>query len=133
MSHYVYLITPFLAWLCAGCSKFAINSIKAKKAAFKLIGYGGMPSNHSAIVSSMMFLIALKNGIEHPAFGAALTLAFIVMMDANSLRKQMEKHAKAINVINQNQVLRERLGHTKPEILGGCVVGFCVAFIMSCL
>jgi len=57
---YIYLITPFAAWLVAGVMKFIVNSIKAKKLAFGLIGYGGLPSNHSAIVSSMVFLIAFK-------------------------------------------------------------------------
>ena len=52
-----YALTPFLAWLVAGVSKFIINSIKAKQLAFGLIGYGGLPSNHSAIVSSMATLI----------------------------------------------------------------------------
>ena len=60
MNYYSYLITPFLAWLVAGCLKFLINSIKAKQLAFGLIGYGGLPSNHSAIVSSMAALIAFK-------------------------------------------------------------------------
>ncbi|HEA25986.1 MAG TPA: divergent PAP2 family protein, partial [Ectothiorhodospiraceae bacterium] len=74
-----YLFTPLLAWLVAGISKFLINSIRAKSLAFEQIGYGGLPSNHSAIVSSMAFLIALREGISHPAFGIAITIAFIVM------------------------------------------------------
>ena len=72
---FTYALTPSLAWLVAGVSKFIINSIKAKQPAFGLIGYGGLPSNHSAIVSSMAALIALKEGIAHPAFGVAITLA----------------------------------------------------------
>lgn len=128
---YLYLITPFVAWLVAGVSKFLINSIRAKQWAFGLIGYGGMPSNHSAIVSSMVMLIALLEGITHPAFGVAVTLAFIVMMDANSLRRQVGKHAAQINQISQaEKPLRERMGHSKLEILGGIVTGFIVAYIL---
>lgn len=137
MSYYSYLITPFLAWLVAGCLKFLINSIKAKQLAFGLIGYGGMPSNHSAIVSSMVALIGFKEGIGVPAFGVALTLAFIVMLDANSLRRAVGKHAVAINKLAKNdpeyQLLRERMGHTKFEILGGVVVGCLVGFVVSLL
>ncbi|WP_040727938.1 divergent PAP2 family protein [Thiomicrorhabdus sp. Kp2] len=130
---YIYLITPFVAWLVAGVSKFVINSIKAKQLAFGLIGYGGLPSNHSAIVSSMVFLIAFKEGITHPAFGVALTLAFIVLLDANSLRQQVGKQAKAINQLNQSsdkieKPLRERMGHTRLEILAGVFVGALVAY-----
>lgn len=121
-----YLITPFFAWLVTGCAKFSINTIKARRLAFDLIGYGGMPSNHSAIVSSAAAIIAFKEGLDSPALVVALALAFIVMLDANSLRQQIGKHAKAINIINQNTnetPLRERMGHTRLEILAGIISG----------
>lgn len=128
---YLYLMTPFVAWLVAGVSKFLINSIRAKQWAFGLIGYGGMPSNHSAIVSSMVMLIALQEGINHPAFGVAVVVAFIVMLDANSLRRQVGKHAVEINKLSQSDnALRERMGHTKFEILGGVFTGFVVAYLL---
>ncbi len=126
-----YALTPFLAWLVAGVSKFIINSLKARQLAFGLIGYGGLPSNHSAIVSSMAALIALKEGIGHPAFGIAITLAFIVMLDANGLRLKVGKQAEAINKLavgaSDHELLRERMGHTRLEIAAGIVVGIVVA------
>jgi acid phosphatase family membrane protein YuiD len=130
-----YALTPFLAWLVAGVSKFIINSIKAKQLAFGLIGYGGLPSNHSAIVSSMAALIALKEGIGHPAFGVAITLAFIVMLDANSLRRQVGKHAESINKLTlelpARDVLRERMGHSLMEIVAGVIVGVITTFAVE--
>jgi acid phosphatase family membrane protein YuiD len=129
-----YAATPFLAWLMAGVLKFTINSLKAGQLAFGLIGYGGLPSNHSAIVSSVAALIAFKEGLEHPAFGVALALAFIVMLDANSLRRQVGKHAEALNRLNAGQgeapPFRERMGHTPWEIAAGIVVGIGVAAII---
>lgn len=126
-----YALTPFLAWLVAGTLKFIINSIRAGQPAFGLIGYGGLPSNHSAVVSSTAALIALKEGIGHPAFGVAVTLAFIVMLDANSLRRQVGKHAQAINKLASgdadHQMVRERMGHTRLEIIAGVIVGVAVA------
>ena len=130
-----YALTPFVAWFVAGVSKFLINSIRARQLAFGLIGYGGLPSNHSAIVSSMAALIGLKEGIGHPAFGVAVTLAFIVMLDANSLRRQVGKQACAINRLAASDtghvVLRERMGHTHIEIAAGVLVGIVVAVVMS--
>ncbi len=132
---YSYALTPPLAWLVAGLLKFAINSVKAGQPAFGLIGYGGLPSNHSAIVSSTAALIAFKEGIGHPAFGVALTLAFIVMLDANSLRRQVGKHAAVINQLAAGKAdmepLRERMGHTRVEIGAGVLVGIAVAAVMS--
>ncbi|MBM7038062.1 divergent PAP2 family protein [Vibrio ulleungensis] len=126
-----YLITPFFAWLVAGCVKFAINSIRAKRLAFDLIGYGGMPSNHSSIVSSAAAIIAFNEGFQEPALVVAIALAFIVILDASSLRQQVGKHAQAINVLNKDKVekpLRERMGHTRLEILAGIVTGIASAW-----
>ena len=134
---YSYLLTPFVAWLVAGSLKFVINSLRAGKLAFGLIGYGGLPSNHSAIVSSMAALIAFKEGIQHPAFGVAIALAFIVLLDANSLRRQIGKQAQAINQLAregntaQASPLRERIGHTKLELAAGIVVGVLVAYVIA--
>ena len=131
-----YLITPFFAWLVAGCAKFAVNTIRAKRLAFDLIGYGGMPSNHSSIVSSAVAIIAFNEGLQEPALVAALALAFIVILDASSLRQQVGKHAKAINVLNKDKVekpLRERMGHTRLEILAGIVTGIASAWCVHYL
>ncbi len=126
-----YALTPFLAWLVAGVLKFIINSIKTRQLAFGLIGYGGLPSNHSAIVSSIAALIAFKEGIGHPAFGIAIALTFIVILDANSLRQQVGKHAVAINKLatelTDHQELRERMGHSRLEIAAGIAVGIGIA------
>lgn len=133
MNYYIYLITPFFAWLVCGITKFVVNCLKERRLAFDLIGYGGMPSNHSAIVSSMASLIAFKEGIDVPAFGVALTLAFIVILDASSLRKQIGKHAQAINQLEhyQGDKLRERIGHSKLEIFCGIFLGFLIGFIFG--
>lgn len=128
----IYLILPFFTWLIAGSSKFVVNCIKEKRLAFDLIGYGGMPSNHSAIVSSITTLIALKEGIDTPLFGIALSFSFIVLLDASSLRQQIGKQAIRINEISQGQPkLRERIGHSKLEILAGLMVGSMCAFVLK--
>lgn len=132
-----YALTPFLAWLVAGVLKFGINSLRHGKLAFGLVGYGGLPSNHSAIVSSMAMLIALRDGIQHPAFGVALTLAFIVILDAASLRRQVGRQAQAINRLAQQDEthipLRERMGHSRLEIAAGIAVGIGVAAVVHSL
>jgi hypothetical protein len=131
-----YAVTPFLAWLTAGCLKFLINSVKARRWAFGQIGYGGLPSNHSAIVASTAALIALREGIGHPAFGVAVTLAFIVMLDASSLRRQVGRQAAVINRIASTMpqeelpLLRERMGHTGLEIVAGVLTGIAVSYFV---
>ena len=132
-----YLATPFLAWLAAGGLKFALNSIRTGRLAFGLIGYGGLPSTHTAIVSSMATLVALREGIGHPAFGVAITLAFVVVLDAHSLRGQVGRQAAVINKLAasqpDHQALRERLGHSRLEIAAGIGVGVAVAVAVQWL
>ncbi|GIU67347.1 hypothetical protein PsB1_1501 [Candidatus Phycosocius spiralis] len=61
------------------------------------------------------------------------------MLDANSLRRKVGKHAVAINKLaagaSDYQALRERMGHTRLEIAAGIIVGIAVAgvvmFILS--
>jgi acid phosphatase family membrane protein YuiD len=130
----IYLVTPVLTWMVVGPIKFFISSIRYRRWAFDLVGNGGFPSNHSAVVSSMATLIALREGMGHPAFGVAVTLAFIVMIDANSLRQHVGRHAVTLNRLNEGKedyvILRERMGHTRFEIAGGILTGIGMGFLI---
>ena len=131
-----YVFTPLVAWLIAGTSKFVINTLKAKQLAFSQIGYGGLPSNHSAIVSSSAAIIAIREGVSTPALAVAVALVFIVVLDASSLRKQVGMHAKIINRLNeedQKKMLRERMGHTYIEIFAGIITGIFSAYVVNSL
>ncbi|MBB3122046.1 divergent PAP2 family protein [Pseudoduganella violacea] len=132
-----YLLTPVMTWTVVGPIKFLINSARARRWAFNLVGNGGFPSNHSAVVSSMATLIALREGIGHPAFGVAVTLCFIVIIDANSLRQHVGRQAAAINRLAKDdtghQGLRERMGHTVAEILGGLATGIAMGHLIHAL
>ncbi|HAT30576.1 MAG TPA: acid phosphatase [Janthinobacterium sp.] len=130
-----YLVTPLVTWTLVGPIKFLINSARTRQWAFGLVGNGGFPSNHSAVVASMATLIALREGISAPAFGVAVTLAFIVIIDANSLRQHVGKQAAAINRVAKaddgHHTLRERMGHTIVEIAGGLCTGVAIAFAIN--
>ncbi|QNA88500.1 divergent PAP2 family protein [Massilia sp. Dwa41.01b] len=131
---FAYLVTPVLTWMVVGPIKFLINSVRQRRWAFNLVGNGGFPSNHSSVVTSMATLIALRHGIDHPAFGVAVTLAFIVMIDANSLRQHVGRQAAAINRLAAgaagHTTLRERMGHTLVEICGGIATGIGMGFLI---
>jgi acid phosphatase family membrane protein YuiD len=134
---FAYLITPVLTWMVVGPIKFLINSARQRRWAFSLVGNGGFPSNHSSVVTAMATLIALREGIDHPAFGVAVTLAFIVMIDANSLRQHVGRQAAAINrlavSVTGHITLRERMGHTLVEICGGIATGIGMGFLIYSL
>ena len=132
MNSWIYVAVPFVAWLIAGFLKFIINSFKNKRVAVDLVGYGGMPSNHSSIVSSVATLIGCTEGVDSPVFGLAITLVFIVIMDANGLRRAVGRHAAVINQLSGGGVvLRELMGHTKLEIMAGLFLGMLIGFLSA--
>ncbi len=130
----IYLVTPVLTWMVVGPIKFFISSVRYRRWAFDLVGNGGFPSNHSAVVSSMATLIALREGMGHPAFGVAVTLAFIVMIDATRLRQHVGRHAVTLNRLHDGKedyvILRARMGHTRFEIAGGILTGIGMGFLI---
>jgi len=129
-----YIVAPFLGWLVAGSLKFVINSIRARSLAFGLIGYGGMPSTHTTIVTTTAMLVGLNEGWNTPFFAIAVTLGFIVVLDAVSLRRQIGSHAVALNRLTAGdptrKSVRERIGHHWTEVLGGFVVGSACALAL---
>ena len=134
MTDYSYLLIPFIAWFVTGVTKFIVSSLRTGSFSFDQIGYGGMPSNHSSIVTSVTALIALKEGIAHPAFGVAICFSYIVILDAGSLRKQIGAHAKAINQLSihaAKQSMREKVGHSRFEIAMGIFTGLLIAYVVD--
>ena len=77
-------------------------------------------------------LVAIREGVNHPAFGVAVALAFVVVLVANSLRRQVGRHAEEINCLNADigdrQPVRKRMGHTRLEIAAGIAVGILSAW-----
>jgi uncharacterized protein len=68
-----------------------------------------------------------------PIFKA--TLAFITMLDASSLRRQVGRQAALINKLTvslpDRYLVRERVGHSRVEIAAGAVLGILVARFVS--
>jgi acid phosphatase family membrane protein YuiD len=134
---FAYIIAPAFGWLVAGSLKFVINTIRARQLAWSQIGYGGFPSTHSSIVSTTALLVGLREGFNTSAFAIATTIAWVVILDAVSLRRQIGYQAVAINRLNKEiqdwKPLRERIGHRRIEIIAGVFTGFCCALILNAL
>ena len=64
-----YIYVPFLLWFGIQLFKLIYDLIKTKKFNFKrIMGAGGMPSSHSAVVTGMTTLIGKYEGVETPLF-----------------------------------------------------------------
>ncbi|MFZ3590918.1 divergent PAP2 family protein [Bacillus sp. DJP31] len=101
---------------------------------------GGMPSSHSAGVTSLATFIALKRGIPTVDFALASIFGLIVMYDAQGIRRQTGELTLVVNDIDEElehiqgqtdfhfhdrkeRKLKEMLGHQPEEVLGGAILG----------
>jgi hypothetical protein len=118
-------------WVINGSIKFAVNTLRSGKEALALIGYGGFPSTHTAMVAAALFYVGFHWGFNTPSFAALAALLWVVMNDAMHLRIQVGSQAAAINRLTKKKKdrLRERMGHSKIEVLGGLVVGGVIGFL----
>lgn len=138
------LIVSLASWLIAQIAKIVINAIVNKKFDIeRLFGDGGMPSGHSATVTSMALMTGFKLGFDSPIFGIAMLLAIIVMHDATGVRHEAGKHAKSIieltEIFNEYilehdeklklQKLKTLVGHTPLQVVCGAGVGVLVVVL----
>ena len=125
-------------WLIIQSFKFLVDFIKNKKVNFKrLVGSGGMPSSHSAVVTCLATTIGFIEGFSTSQFALAVGFALVVMYDAAGVRRAAGRQARILNQlitsnkkINNNEKLKELLGHTPFEVAVGAVVGVVWALIM---
>ena len=137
------LMSAVISWFLAQVLKFIITYVTTGKSVpERLVGSGGMPSSHTALVCSATIAAAKSEGTASPIFAVCFILACIVMYDAMNVRRQAGEHAKVINrMINEKEIgkesgyedvtLKEKLGHTPLEVLGGALLGIVVAMIIG--
>ena len=138
---YRYLIVPFATWFFIQLFKLIYDLVTTRKFNFKrILGAGGMPSSHSAVVVSLATMIGKSQGIESPIFGIAIIFACIVMYDAAGVRRAAGKQAKILNKIVQTpgltgvevtEKLQEFLGHTPIQVFVGAFIGVVVGLIFG--
>ena len=134
-----YIIVPFLLWFFIQLFKVIYDLITTKKFNFKrILGAGGMPSSHSAVVVGLATLIGKGEGVDSPIFALSMVLAFVVMYDAAGVRRAAGKQAELLNKLIEtpglsgmqvSEKLVEVLGHTPFQVLVGALIGFVVGII----
>lgn len=134
---YVYI--PFLLWFGIQLFKLIYDLVTTKKFNFKrIMGAGGMPSSHSAVVTGLATLVGKDYGVNSAIFAISLIFAFVVMYDACGVRRAAGKQAKVLNdIVNTKglsngevqEKLQEALGHTPIQVFVGALTGLIVGLI----
>jgi uncharacterized protein len=129
-----------IASIMAQWLKLPLEYLRTKQWDWSLIfKTGGMPSSHSAVVTAAAVSVGHYMGFDTPVFGLAFAIASVVVYDATNIRRQAGFHAQQINRIvkelfqgkvkpaEELEELREVLGHSWAEALGGILLGILVS------
>lgn len=132
--------SALFGWILAQTTKIICLFARSKRINIRdLVSTGGIPSAHSAMASALVTSVALRNGTSHPLFAVTLAFAFVVMFDAQSVRRAAGIQAGILNQIIDElfkshrfseQKLVELLGHTPLEVFVGLVMGIFIAMIV---
>ena len=134
-----FLLTSLSSWFVAQVLKVVINTCIHKKLVWeRLIGDGGMPSGHSATVSSLAAVTGLLCGFGTFQFALAAVFAIVVCHDAMGVRQETGKQAVMLNEILQiletedlpEVKLKELVGHTPLQVTAGIVIGIANACLL---
>lgn len=135
-----YIYVPFLLWFGIQTFKVIYDLVTTHKFNFKrIMGAGGMPSSHSAVVVGLATLIGKDVGVGSPLFAVSVILAFVVMYDAAGIRRAAGKQAALLNKIIEtpgltgmqvSERLVEVLGHTPKQVIVGALIGLLAGLIL---
>ena len=152
------LITAIAGWCSAEVVKFFIHGlINHEWDITRLWGDGGMPSAHSATVTSLAVAIGINYGLDSGIFALAAIFAIVVMHDAMGVRLETGKQATLLNDImewfvdfekafqehgskslaeygkslSNPQKLKEFVGHTPLQVYAGAITGFCIGIVLN--
>lgn len=138
--HNYVLLSSLAAWGLAQGLKIPLDYLQSRRWNWALLlSAGGMPSSHSALVVGATHAIGLYAGFDSPLFGLAVAICMIVIYDATGIRRQAGIQAQKINVLVDellkghpvsDKQLREVLGHTPLEALGGLILGLVVTQLL---
>lgn len=136
---YQYIVIPLITVITSNIIKFIYFISKDKKYTTRikwiLTWASGMPSTHSAVLTSLSLTIGLYQGFTSPLFAIITLISLIRMYDLileNKSYALVEKHiTKArykqfIKLVKEGN-LERIVGHTSIEVLAGIILGLLVS------
>lgn len=125
---YPFLI-PLIVLLITEVTKMFVEEIKNGTWHARLFHPGGMPSSHSAFVTSLLIIVGYKLGMGSMEFAIAFVFAAITWYDAMSSRRAIGDQAKVLNKLQHLQHFTEQLGHSFIEVIAGVIFGAAITVL----
>lgn len=135
---YLFLI-PLVSFLVAQTIKFIIKLINGECDFGVYLQSGGMPSAHSAIVTSLVAAVYMVAGAQSMLFSIVVVFTIIVLYDAMNVRREAGNHARTLNQLLAQTIesklkefgqLKENVGHKPHEVLVGVILGIIIAYTL---
>jgi acid phosphatase family membrane protein YuiD len=126
-----------LSWLAAQLVKVGVGILRygqgdCRRMLWRVVWAGGMPSAHSALMTSCLTTLYLSAGAQSPLFGLCLVVAGIVMYDRSRAyaiyRTFQNRYPEVKQAAQQDPVLRDLIGHRMGEIAVGILIGWGCGF-----
>ncbi len=146
--HNPVFLAALASWILSQFLKTLItlltNTVTSFRGLIELLFWktGGMPSSHSALVSSISTVIGFKNGIDSDLFIFSCCFALIVIRDAVGVRRSSGQQARALNELGERvsakmryqfKPVKEIQGHRPMEVLVGILLGFFIGVAFATL
>ena len=131
-----------LSWAIAQTLKVILTlCISRRFDSSRLLGSGGMPSSHSALVCAMVTVIGFREGFSSTIFALAFCFAGVTMYDAAGVRRSAGRNAAVINHMLDDlatkgfsmdeERLKELVGHTPIQVLAGALLGVFIGTLIA--
>ena len=151
---YTPLMIALFAIIFAQFIKIPIQYAVTRELDWRLFtSTGGMPSSHSAAVTSLTTAVAYEHGVGSTIFAVSTMFAVITMYDATGVRFQAGQQALTINKMRMDlqlfmnetrnwpkkkeeekiEELKTLLGHKPSEVFMGALTGIAISAIVYSL
>lgn len=100
---------------------------------------GGMPSSHTALVTTLTIGVGTYAGYDSSIFSVTLVFSLYFVFEAAGLRQEVGKQARILNELVDEmrhshhvdpQRLKELVGHTWGEVFAGALLGAFLAWLI---
>lgn len=124
---YLFLLPLTTLFLCE-IAKSIVEGLRTGNWHEPLFRPGGMPSSHSAFVTSLATVVGTRMGTKSPEFAIAFVFACLMWFDAMSSRKAIGEQAAILNRLQHWKHFTERIGHSFRQVIVGIAFGAAVTW-----
>lgn len=132
-----YFAIPVAVSLMVHGIKLVLDLINGNFSWHKAAHYGGMPSSHAALVTSLATVVYWAQGLS-VSFGISVVLAIIVIRDAFGLRGYLSEHGRVLNKLIKDlpddeeykyPIMEETIAHTWAQLIIGGLLGIVITLL----